>query len=223
MQLLAAVLRSNCKRLSDHLVVVLDAAEPEMWEAIRAAHGKSVAASLAAIEAGLTDVGLWEPGAQADDVRERFDALVHDKVGDKAAEGSMADRIFHKFDSHYNRGRSRVWRMLWDDPIKEFEAARAKALHLLSMCRHRPRPPHPRRGSRAPPCGRGDGGEAGSRLRSCTRRASGPRGAGRPSSSTRSGRARSPRPFLTRPARSSAGPRFAPRLRDPPPPPPSPR
>ena len=46
---------------------------------------------------------------------------------------------------------------------------------------------------------------------------------GRPSSSTRSGRAHSPRPFLTRPARSSAGPRFAPRLRAPPPPaPPAP-
>ncbi|KAJ1482728.1 hypothetical protein T484DRAFT_1803049 [Baffinella frigidus] len=109
--LVEAVLKANAKRLSDHLVLLLDKAEPEMWGSIRTAHSESVRVSVGAIEAGLKDVGLWEEKGMQVEVRDRFDTLVNDKVGDKAAEGSMADRLFQKFDMHYNRGHARVRRL----------------------------------------------------------------------------------------------------------------
>ncbi len=137
---LAAQVKATCQqalkeKLSRALVPLLDVSAPNMWIKVRSAYETETAAASSHIVTILKDIGMWseaEEVASTKALRSFAGILVNDKFADKAQEASLADKIFAKFDTAFNRGRSRVWR-LWDSPDQEVIKARELGLLVLDM------------------------------------------------------------------------------------------
>mmetsp|Transcript_47841 Transcript_47841/g.116488 ORF Transcript_47841/g.116488 Transcript_47841/m.116488 type:complete len:771 (+) Transcript_47841:208-2520(+) len=123
------------KKLSMALVALLDVSAPLMWTGIRKAHEVAVSEAADRMKSILLDVGMWSEAdfeKSRSTLRQYADVLVNDKVGDKAGEGSLIEKMFSKFDAEFNREKTRTWR-LWDQPDTEFEKAKVVGLWVLEM------------------------------------------------------------------------------------------
>jgi hypothetical protein len=137
---LAAQVKATCQqtlkeKLSRALVPLLDESAPSMWINVRRVHEREIEAASTRIISILKDIGMWsaaEEEVSTKAMRSFAGVLVNDKFADKAQEASLADKIFAKFDTAFNRGRGRVWR-LWDSPDQEVIKARELGFLVLDM------------------------------------------------------------------------------------------